>query len=80
MTWAMRPVGKLAERSYLLPTKLLSGLYKVNADLVGFVQSRSPQRQATLDMDACLVETHKPEAHLQLQEVQGIPAADDLLG
>ena len=40
----------------------MEGLCKVNADLVGFVQSRSPQREATLDMDACLVETHKQEA------------------
>ena len=34
----------------------------MNADLVGFVQSRSPQTEATLDMDACLVETRKQEA------------------
>ena len=34
----------------------------MNADLVGFAQSRSPHREATLDMDACLVETHKQEA------------------
>ena len=40
----------------------LQGLYKVNTDLVGFVQSRWPQREATLDMDACLLETHKQEA------------------
>ena len=40
----------------------MEGLRKVNADLVGFVQSRSPQTEATLDMDACLVETHKQEA------------------
>ena len=40
----------------------LAGLGKVNGDLVGFVQSRSPRDQATLDMDACLVETEKAEA------------------
>ena len=40
----------------------LQGLGKVNGDLVSFVQSRSPQNQATLDMDACLVETEKQEA------------------
>ena len=40
----------------------LAGLGKVNGDLVAFVQRCSPQRQATLDMDACLVETEKQEA------------------
>lgn len=40
----------------------LVGLGKVNGDLVAFVQSRSPQTEATLDMDACLVETEKLEA------------------
>ena len=40
----------------------LKGLHQVNADLVGFVQSRSPHRKATLDMDATLVETHKQES------------------
>ena len=40
----------------------LKGLRKVNADLVSFVQSRSPHSQATLDMDATLVETHKQQA------------------
>ncbi len=38
------------------------GLHKVHADKVGFVQSRSPRREATLDMDATLVETHKQQA------------------
>ena len=40
----------------------MKGLGKVNAGLVDFVQSRSPHTQATLDMDACLVESHKKEA------------------
>ena len=40
----------------------LSGLWKVNGELVAFAQTRSPRAQATLDMDACLVETHKQEA------------------
>ena len=34
----------------------------MNADMVSFVQSRSPCAQATLDMDATLVETHKQQA------------------
>ena len=40
----------------------LGGLGKVNADMVGFVQSHTAQTQATLDMDATLIETHKSEA------------------
>ena len=37
----------------------LSALGKVNADLLDFVGSHTGQRQATLDMDATLIETHK---------------------
>ena len=52
-----------AHRAFIpAPNGAMEGLCKVNADLVGFVQSRSPQTEATLDMDACLVETHKQEA------------------
>ncbi len=52
-----------AHRAFIpAPNGAMEGLGKVNADLVGFVQSRSPQTEATLDMDACLVETHKQEA------------------
>lgn len=40
----------------------LQGLRRVNADLVAFVQKRAPQAQATLDMDATLVETWKEGA------------------
>ena len=40
----------------------LKGLGKVNADLASFVQGRSPQTEATLDMDATLVETQKQDA------------------
>ncbi len=43
-------------------TAPLRGLLGVNRDLVGFVQRHRPMRQATLDMDATLVETHKQEA------------------
>ena len=43
-------------------TDALRGLSKVNADMVGFVQSHTAQTQATLDMDATLIETHKKEA------------------
>ena len=52
-----------AHRAFIAaPNEALGGLGKVNADLVGFMQSRSPHREATLDMDATLVETHKQEA------------------
>ena len=40
----------------------LNGLRKVNAEVVEFVQSHSGHTQATLDMDATLIETHKDQA------------------
>ena len=40
----------------------LRALQKINRDFVAFVQSRSPQTQATLDMDATLVESEKDQA------------------
>ena len=40
----------------------LRGLKKVNVDMVRFVQRHAGQAQATLDMDATLIETHKKEA------------------
>jgi|JTFP01.1.fsa_nt_gb hypothetical protein len=40
----------------------LRALKRVNRDFVAFVQSRSPQSQATLDMDATLVESQKEQA------------------
>ena len=44
------------------PNTRLKGLRHVNRDLVSFVQSRSPQRVATMDLDATLVETQKQDA------------------
>ena len=44
------------------PTAGLPGLGRVNADLVGFVQGHARYKQATLDMDATLIETHKDQA------------------
>ena len=40
----------------------LLGLGRVNADLAGFVQRQVRHEQATLDMDATLIETHKEKA------------------
>ncbi len=51
-----------AQRAFIPAPNGAIGLRKVNADLVGFAQSRSPQTEATLDMDATLVETRKQEA------------------
>ena len=44
------------------PNDALNGLGKVNADMTSFVQSHLGHRQATLDMDATLIPTHKREA------------------
>ena len=52
-----------AHRAFIpAPTAGLLGLGRVNADLVGFVQSQARHQQATLDMDATLIETHKEQA------------------
>jgi hypothetical protein len=44
------------------PNQHLSGLIKVNRDFVASVQKRHPRTEATLDMDATLVETQKEDA------------------
>lgn len=43
------------------PNEHLRALGRVNEDFLGFAQRKSPQRQATLDQDASLVETYKEE-------------------
>lgn len=40
----------------------LKGLWEVHKDFLGYVQRRRPQEQATVDLDATLVETSKQEA------------------
>jgi Transposase DDE domain group 1 len=42
--------------------KPLDGVVRSNADFVAGVQRRTPEKTATLDMDATVVETHKKEA------------------
>jgi hypothetical protein len=42
--------------------KSLAGLVRANGAFVSGVQRRSPEKTATLDMDATIVETHKREA------------------
>ena len=56
--------GKRQDHSAFIPkaNENLQALGKVNQDLVAFVQSRSPQSQATLDMDATLVGSEKDQA------------------
>ncbi len=44
------------------PNQYLQGFPLVNRDMLNFVQSHNPQREATLDMDATLAETCKAEA------------------
>jgi len=44
------------------PNEHLRGLIKVNSGMIAFIQSRNPQKVATLDQDATLVETTKRDA------------------
>ncbi len=44
------------------PNEHLQGLVKVNRDFVASAQKRRPKKEATLDMDATLVETQKEDA------------------
>jgi hypothetical protein len=45
-----------------VPNEHLRGLVKVNEGMVAFLQKRTPQKIATLDQDATLVETAKRDA------------------
>lgn len=47
-----------------IPTanKHLNGLMQVNGDMLSSLQAQNPQRIATLDMDATLIETNKKES------------------
>ncbi len=49
------------------PGAALRGLGRVNADLLAFAQRHDRQRQATLDMDATLVESSKRQAFYSYQ-------------
>ena len=55
----LRQVGKAFIPA---PNEHLAGFAKVNRDFLSFVQCNNPQKVATLDMDATLVETSKSEA------------------
>jgi len=49
------------------PNEHLQGLRKANQDFVASLQRRHPEREATLDTDATLVETQKKEAFFSYQ-------------
>jgi hypothetical protein len=53
-----REIGK----AFIPDCKRLEGFSKVNGDFLSFVQKNNPEKIATLDMDATLVETTKSEA------------------
>jgi hypothetical protein len=44
------------------PTELVSGLERINCDLISEIHRRNPTRCATLDMDATLIQTEKSSA------------------
>jgi hypothetical protein len=50
-----------------VPNAHLRGLAKVNGEMAAFMQKRAPQRIATLDQDATLVETAKRDALFSYQ-------------
>lgn len=45
-----------------LDNEYLKGLKKVNEDFLSFMQLKSPEKKATLDMDATVIESNKEEA------------------
>jgi uncharacterized membrane protein YqjE len=45
-----------------IPNGHLQGLAKVNKEIAAFMQKRAPEKEATLDQDATLVETAKQDA------------------
>ncbi len=52
--------GRVAHRAFIpTPTEGLGGLRRMDPEMVSFIQIRSPQTEATLDMDAALLETQK---------------------
>ena len=55
--------NRVAHKAFIpVPNEHLRSLMQVNADMVRFMQSNNPQKVATLDQDATLVETTKRDA------------------
>jgi hypothetical protein len=51
---------RMAGKAFIpAPTEALKALYRINRELLAFKQAKAPQKTATVDMDATLVETHK---------------------
>ena len=61
------------------PTEALKALYWINRELLAFKQTKAPQKTATLDMDATLVETYKRLGSVLLSGIRGLPAAHAVL-
>jgi hypothetical protein len=61
------------------PAQALKALYRVNQELVAFKQARAPQKTATMDLDATLIETHKRLALFCYQGYAPSSAADGVL-
>lgn len=60
---AAQETKRVPEQAFIpAPGAALKGLSKIGEGLIAFLQRLRPERTATLDMDATLVETHKKEA------------------
>ena len=54
---------RIAGKAFIpAPTEALKALYRINRELLAFKQAKTPQKTATVDMDATLVETHQRSA------------------
>ncbi len=64
--------GQREEHKAFIPAEneALRGLWEVNGAMLCWMQRRWPQREATLDMDATLVETQKREALASYQKTK----------
>jgi hypothetical protein len=58
---------KLGKAFIPAPNEHLQGLRRANQDFVASIQRRHPEKEATLDTDATLVETQKKEAFFSYQ-------------
>jgi len=63
-----------------VPNEHLQGFPKVNGEFIEFMQRHNPQKTATLDTDATLVEIRKEEALFKLPRIQGISTAEHVVG
>jgi len=66
-----RPHSRQGKACIGKESKGLSGLGKVNRELVGHIQRQAPEPQATIDVDASIHESHKKEALWTHEGVRG---------